>query len=151
MYHSGRSEDLALVFAQLAARGYDADRMFGLGYSLGGNILLKYLAETGSDACVSRAVSVSAPLDLSTVSRRLEAPRNRFYHRWLLDRMKLEWGGGPLDLEVPEGDDCSGSETSDDERPPRFANVGDRAWLERRAVRVRGRHAASTVDLGAAS
>jgi uncharacterized protein len=98
MYHSGRSEDLALVFAQLAERGYGADRMFGLGYSLGGNILAKYLAETGSDACVSRAVSVSAPLDLSTVSRRLEAPRNRLYHRWLLDRMKLDWGGGPLDL-----------------------------------------------------
>ncbi|MBT3399021.1 MAG: alpha/beta fold hydrolase [Rhodospirillaceae bacterium] len=98
MYHSGRSEDLALVFAYLAEQGYGADRMFAVGYSLGGNILLKYLAEAGPDACVSLAVSVSAPLDLSAVSRRLEAPRNRLYHRWLLDRMKLDWGGGPLDL-----------------------------------------------------
>lgn len=99
MYHSGRSEDLALVFARLAERGYDADRMFAIGYSLGGNILLKYLAETGSDALVSSAVTVSAPLDLSTVSRRMEAPRNRLYQRWLLGRMKLDWGGGPLDLD----------------------------------------------------
>lgn len=99
MYHSGRSEDLALVFERLAERGYGTDRMFAVGYSLGGNILLKYLAETGSDARVSRAVSVSAPLDLSTVSRRLEASRNRLYHRWLLDRMKLDWRGGPLDLD----------------------------------------------------
>jgi len=98
MYHAGRSEDLALVFAHLAEQGFDADRLFAVGYSLGGNMLLKYLAETGSDALVSRAVTVSAPLDLSTVSRRLEAPRNRLYHRWLLDRMKLDWRGGPLDL-----------------------------------------------------
>ncbi len=104
MYHSGRSEDLALVFDRLAGRGYGADRMFAVGYSLGGNILLKYLAETGLDARVSRAVTVSAPLDLSTVSRRLEAPRNRIYHRWLLDRMKQDWGGGPLDLSTVQRD-----------------------------------------------
>lgn len=104
MYHAGRSEDLALVFDQLAGRGYDADRMFAVGYSLGGNILLRYLAETGRDALVSRAVTVSTPLDLSTVSRRLEAPRNRLYHCWLLDRMKQDWRGGPLDLSTVQRD-----------------------------------------------
>lgn len=104
MYHSGRSEDLALVFDRLADMGYGPEKMFAVGYSLGGNILLKYLAETGSDARVSRAVSVSAPLDLDRVSRRLEAPRNRLYHRWLLDRMKLDWGGGPLDLSPAQRD-----------------------------------------------
>ena len=104
MYHSGRSEDLALVFDRLAEMGYGADRIFAVGYSLGGNILLKYLAETGSTASVFRAVTVSAPLDLSIVSRRLESPRNRFYQRWLLDRMKLDWGGGPLDLSPVQRD-----------------------------------------------
>ncbi len=98
MYHSGRSEDLVLVFGLLADMGYGADRLFAVGYSLGGNILLKYLAENGTAARVSRAVTVSAPLDLDRVSRRLEAPRNRLYHRWLLDRMKLDWGGGRLDI-----------------------------------------------------
>lgn len=98
MYHAGRSADLALVFGGLVERGYDADRIFAVGYSLGGNMLLKYLAETGDESLISRAATVSAPMDLSIVSRRLEAPRNRLYHRWLLDRMKLDWGGGPLDL-----------------------------------------------------
>jgi predicted alpha/beta-fold hydrolase len=98
MYHSGRSEDLALVFDRLTDMGHGADRMLAVGYSLGGNILLKYLAENGTAARVSCAVTVSAPLDLDRVSRRLEAPRNRLYHRWLLDRMKLDWGGGPLDI-----------------------------------------------------
>jgi predicted alpha/beta-fold hydrolase len=104
MYHSGRSEDLALVFDRMAEMGYGTDRMFAVGYSLGGNILLKYLAETGSGARISRAVTVSTPLDLATVSRRLEAPRNRMYQRWLLDRMKLDWNAGPLDLSPVQRD-----------------------------------------------
>ncbi len=98
MYHSGCSDDLVLVFNRLADMGYSADRMLAVGYSLGGNILLKYLAETGPSAQLARAVTVSTPLDLATVSRRLEAPRNTLYQRWLLDRMKLDWAGGPLDL-----------------------------------------------------
>lgn len=98
MYHAGRSADLALVFEHLAAREPGADAVYAVGYSLGGNMLLKYLAETGPAARVARAVTVSTPLDLSAVSRRLEAPRNRLYHRWLLDRMKQDWRGGPLDL-----------------------------------------------------
>ncbi|MEP4377531.1 MAG: alpha/beta fold hydrolase [Alphaproteobacteria bacterium] len=104
MYHAGRSEDLALVFDELANMGYGAAQLFAVGYSLGGNILLKYLAEAGEDSRVSRAVTISTPLDLSRVSRRLEAPRNRLYHRWLLDRMKLDWRGGPLDLNTAQMD-----------------------------------------------
>ena len=42
----------------------------------------------------------------------------------------------PLDLELPAGDDASGSEPSDDETPPRAKRVVDRAWLEARAEKV---------------
>jgi predicted alpha/beta-fold hydrolase len=98
MYHAGRSDDLALVFDRLADRGDAPGGIDAVGYSLGGNVLLKHLSETGGASPVSRAVAVSAPLDLATVSRRLEAPRNRFYHRWLLARMQADWRGGPLDL-----------------------------------------------------
>lgn len=100
MYHAGRSEDLALVLGGLRDLGLGVDGFLAVGYSLGANILLKYLSESGSQTPVLRAVSVSAPLDLSTVSRRLEDARNRVYHRWLLDRMKHDWRSGPLDLDL---------------------------------------------------
>ena len=41
----------------------------------------------------------------------------------------------PLDLELPPGDDASGSDTSDDERPPLAKDVVDRAWLFQRATK----------------
>lgn len=99
MYHAGRSEDLAQVFGGLRDLGLGADGLLAIGYSLGANMLLKYLAECGTETPIQRAVTVSAPLDLSVVSRRLEDSRNRVYHRWLLDRMKQDWRGGPLDLD----------------------------------------------------
>lgn len=98
MYHAGRTEDLDLALRALLGQGLGSNGMFAMGYSLGGNQLLKYLGETGPDALIARAISVSAPLDLAAASARLENNRNRVYHRWLLDRMKQDWQAGPLDI-----------------------------------------------------
>lgn len=88
-YHAGRSADFAAVLAglppDLAGRGVVA-----VGYSLGGNMLLKHLGETGATAGLAAAVSVSAPIDLAAASRRFRAPRNLAYQRWLLGHMKAE-------------------------------------------------------------
>jgi predicted alpha/beta-fold hydrolase len=88
-YHAGRSEDLRDALAALppalTARG-----VLAVGYSLGGNMLLKYLGEQGADRPVRAAAAISAPIDLSAASRRLRQPRNRIYHRWLLRRMQEE-------------------------------------------------------------
>jgi uncharacterized protein len=100
MYHAGRTEDLDLALRELLRLGLGMGGIFAMGYSLGGNQLLKYLGETGRDALVARAISVSAPLDLAAASARLEDSRNRIYHRWLLDRMKQDWQAGPLDIAV---------------------------------------------------
>ncbi len=101
MYHAGRSADLALWLSVLDGEGLGTAGRFAVGYSLGANILLKYLAEADGDALVTQAVSVSAPLDLAAASARLEANRNRGYHRWLLKRMKADWRAGPLEI-APE-------------------------------------------------
>jgi predicted alpha/beta-fold hydrolase len=88
-YHAGRSEDLRLVLGsldgRLAARG-----LFLVGFSLGGNLLLKYLGEAGRRAMVLAAASISAPIDLDAARRCLMRTRNLFYHRYLLDRLKTE-------------------------------------------------------------
>ncbi len=88
-YHAGRSEDLRDALEALepvwSSRG-----LVLVGYSLGGNMLLKFLAEHGPRFPVHAAGSVSAPIDLGAASLRFLDPRNRPYHRRLLHFMKRE-------------------------------------------------------------
>ncbi len=89
LYHAGRSEDLRdVVEALLESEEIPTDRGLALiGYSLGANTLLKFLSEAVEALPLLGAVSVSAPIDLRAAQRRIMAPRNRLYHRYLLDRM----------------------------------------------------------------
>lgn len=88
-YHAGRSADLRAALAgldpSLRARG-----LLLVGYSLGGNMLLKFLAEHDGTLPIRAAAAVSAPIDLAAAARRILMPRNRVYHWNLLHYMKLE-------------------------------------------------------------
>jgi predicted alpha/beta-fold hydrolase len=64
-YHSGDSEEIAWIVARLGAT-------HAVGISLGGNALLKHLAETQANTRLTRAVAISAPLDLAAAGRRLD-------------------------------------------------------------------------------
>lgn len=81
-YHSGESADLRTIVAHAAER---YDHIDLVGFSLGGNITLKYLGETPSHPAVRAAVAVSAPVDLTSSARALDQlPSNRLYlHRFL--------------------------------------------------------------------
>jgi uncharacterized protein len=85
-YHAGASREIAAVLAGLPA-ALTANGVAAIGYSLGGNVLLKHLADSGSSSGLTRAVSVSAPIDLAAASMRIRARRNAVYHRYLLSRM----------------------------------------------------------------
>ena len=70
-YHAGLSSDLGDALKALAnldprliSRG-----VVLVGYSLGGNMLLKFLAEYGASFPIVAAASVSAPIDLATRGR----------------------------------------------------------------------------------
>jgi uncharacterized protein len=88
-YHAGRSEDLGAALAQLPAPLTRAG-IVAVGYSLGGNMLLKYLGEAGRAVLLRAAISVSAPLDLAGASRRMMRHRNALYQRYLLGAMRHE-------------------------------------------------------------
>lgn len=88
-YHAGRTADLADALAALPP-ALTRHGVAVVGYSLGGNLLLKYLGETGTRSAIRAAVSVSAPLDLNATSRRMSRPRNRVYELYLLRGMKQE-------------------------------------------------------------
>ncbi len=88
-YHAGRSEDLGLALAALPPALKRAG-VIAIGYSLGANMLLKYLGEQGTAAPLLAAVAVSAPLDLAGTARRMRRWRNHWYERYLLRDMKVE-------------------------------------------------------------
>ncbi len=88
-YHAGRSGDLRAAIARLPSE-LTANGLVAVGYSLGGNMLLKYLGEEGAASAVRAAASISSPIDLRAAQQRIMMPRNRVYHRHMLDRMKVE-------------------------------------------------------------
>ncbi|MGE3999660.1 MAG: YheT family hydrolase [Planctomycetaceae bacterium] len=89
-YHAGRSDDLAAV-VEFVAGLCPASPIVLVGFSLGGNILLKWLGEQGTNPpqVVTRAVAVNPPVDLQTCTNHLSSFWGGFYDRhfaWLLCR-----------------------------------------------------------------
>ncbi len=82
-YHAGRSEDLGRALAAMPAH-LVADGLVAVGFSLGGNLLLKHLGEAEAATPLLAAVAVSAPIDLTATAHRIMAPRNAFYHWYFL-------------------------------------------------------------------
>lgn len=83
-YHSGDSAEINWILRRL--RDQSESALFAVGVSLGGNALLKWLAEQGAAAsCViTAAAAVSAPLDLAAANRELSSGFNRIYARHFL-------------------------------------------------------------------
>lgn len=89
LYHSGETSDLERVIERLRAER--PGLALGLaGFSLGGNVVAKYLGERGGDVPreVACAVAISAPLDLAACARTIDGPglllwiyRERFLRR----------------------------------------------------------------------
>ncbi|HEY0674119.1 MAG TPA: alpha/beta fold hydrolase [Longimicrobiales bacterium] len=81
LYHSGETEDTRFVVALLHER-YPRAAIGAIGFSLGGNALLKYLGEEGAATRLQCAVAVSVPYDLGAGADYLEeSVMGRFYTR----------------------------------------------------------------------
>ena len=87
IYHSGETSD-ARYFLHWLTKTFGKAPTAAVGYSLGGNMLACYLAETGNQAELDAAVVVSAPLMLKACSLRMEKGVSRFYQRYLLNGLK---------------------------------------------------------------
>ena len=86
-YHSGDTGDLACVLQHLHRRDPDSP-LAVVGFSLGGNVLLKWLGEAGSSAGISQAIAVSVPFDLDAAARQLDRGISRIYRNHLLGRLR---------------------------------------------------------------
>jgi predicted alpha/beta-fold hydrolase len=88
-YHSGASEDLDEVVRHALAV-HPASRIDLVGFSLGGNLTLKYLGERELPDRIHRAVAFSVPCDLACSSARLGETLNRPYMERFLRSLRAK-------------------------------------------------------------
>lgn len=86
-YHSGFTQDLEYFTALLNHREPHTP-VAAVGYSLGGNVLLKWLGESPNGERLRTAVAVSVPFDLTDASNTVEQGMSRIYKWNLLGRMR---------------------------------------------------------------
>lgn len=87
-YHSGLTVDLNTVLQHALDRG-QYRKIWLIGFSIGGNITLKYLGEQAADLPpeVQGAIAFSVPCDLASSSIELAKPFNRVYMRRFLKQL----------------------------------------------------------------
>ncbi|MEQ8524065.1 alpha/beta fold hydrolase [Gracilimonas sp.] len=103
-YHSGETEDYR-TFLHWISETYPDKEIYAVGFSLGGNALVKYLGEEGTQSRVKRAAAVSPPYDLKEGSIQLHKGFNRLYEINFLNTLvqKLEKKRQKMEMPVFNG------------------------------------------------
>ena len=106
-YHSGDSAELQTISKHIHnSRGRPVYAI--IGFSLGGNLLLKWLGERGATAGIQRAMAVSVPFLLDQAADRLDQGFSRLYQKHLLDSLKRKYREkfshmpSPLDVDLAQ-------------------------------------------------
>ena len=88
IYHSGRSDDVGRVLEAIVRLGIEQVAL--VGYSMGGNLVLRYAGELAAKAPrqLKAVVGISPLMDLAPSSGALHEPRNRIYEWHFLRSMK---------------------------------------------------------------
>ena len=106
-YHSGETGDLAFIVEHIknVTGEYPCA---AIGFSLGGNVLLKWLGETGDENPLKKAVAVSVPFRLHDAAKRLQQGLSRVYREHLLISLRKTYNEkfkilkSPLDVDVTQ-------------------------------------------------
>ena len=90
-YHSGKTEDLSFVIDYIL-ENYHYKKIALVGYSLGGNMTLKYMGEWGKKIPkqLKAASAISVPCDLASSSKELELFKNKIYMEEFLKSLRLK-------------------------------------------------------------
>ncbi len=84
-YHAGDSQDLLQV-VNFVREHYPNRRLYGLGFSIGGNALLKLFGEMGLDTPFQGGVAISVPYDLAAGSAALSRGAAGKFYTWYFIR-----------------------------------------------------------------
>lgn len=85
-YHSGATDDLQHVLAHAQDQGYQ--KAILIGFSLGGNLTLKFLGEKQPPSFVHKAIVFSVPLHLHSSCSKISMPSNTVYAQRFLRSLK---------------------------------------------------------------
>ncbi len=88
-YHSGKTEDVEFVVNYLLNK-YDYQNIIIVGFSLGGNLTLKYLGEKGDNISskIKGGIAVSVPIDIATAEEEMDKLKNKLYMEMFFKTMK---------------------------------------------------------------
>jgi predicted alpha/beta-fold hydrolase len=89
-YHSGCSHDVEEVMDNLLTAMPATQQLMVIGYSLGANVLIKWLSETRHKARVLAGVSVSNPFMLALCCGRMNSGMAFWYGRYFLSRLRRD-------------------------------------------------------------
>lgn len=87
MFHGGLTTDVIDILEGLNSR-LKSRNLFAIGFSIGGNILLKYLGEQKRDTPLTAAVAISTPFLLASTQEALSLGFSRIYQYYLLIKVK---------------------------------------------------------------
>jgi predicted alpha/beta-fold hydrolase len=106
-YHSGETGDLATIVEHV--RKVTGHYPYAaIGYSLGGNVLLKWLGETSGNNPLKKAVAVSVPFLLHDAAARLQLGVSKIYREHLLRSLRKTYIKkftkikSPIDVDVDQ-------------------------------------------------
>ena len=83
-YHSGETGD-GLYFIKSLKKRFPKAKLFAVGYSLGGNMLLKLLGEEKENSLISAAVSISPPMQLDICADAINQGFSLIYQKRLVN------------------------------------------------------------------
>lgn len=88
-YHSGKTEDVDFVVKHLL-ENYNYKNIIIVGFSLGGNLTLKYLGEKSkkTSPVVKGGIAVSVPIDIATAETEMDKLKNKLYMEVFFKTMK---------------------------------------------------------------
>ena len=86
-YHSGATDDLDTVVQHVLNTGRYRE-VFLVGFSLGGNVTLKYMGERDVSPFIKKSVVFSVPMDLRRSCEKISRPLNRIYSNRFLRSLK---------------------------------------------------------------
>ncbi|HIF18214.1 MAG TPA: hydrolase [Cycloclasticus sp.] len=91
-YHAGFTNDIDQLYQTIRIKHPDSP-IFTVGFSLGGNIMLKWLSEQADELELSGSVAVSIPFKLANCADRVDKGMSRMYRYHLINEMKKKLAG----------------------------------------------------------
>lgn len=90
-YHSGKTEDVDFVLDHLISN-YDYEEYALIGFSLGGNLTLKYFGEYAKSSShkLSCGIAICVPIDLTTSGKLMATFKNKIYMENFLNTLRVK-------------------------------------------------------------